>query len=216
MYIIPLMQLKSCIADEKKVDYIRTRRACCACMLPMWFVYLPNKDWTCFGISNGLTGINQDLEFSPAKIMPNVFVFISSVNCMLPLIQFFFCLLCYLTWFVCCCFYFISFSPNCRLVMNLTTKTVHLFAYFCPLSFRLFHFVSRFCCSLARTYNRFRVAHRKKENMIRFAFFCVPIWKHSNELYWIARPLAKLEFDTDVRFICALKLKIVCSIMADC
>lgn len=151
LYIIPLMQLKSCIAEEKKVDYIRTRRACCACMLPMWFVYLPNKDWTCFGISNGLTGINQDLEFSPAKIMPNVFVFICSVNCMLPLIQFSFCSLCYLTWFVCCCFYFISFSPNCRLVMNLTTKTVHLFAYFCPLSFLLFHFVSRFCCSLART-----------------------------------------------------------------
>lgn len=117
------------------------------------------------------------------------FIFISSVNSMLPLFHFV-CVFFFLSWFVCCCFYFISFSPNCRLVMNLTTKTVHSFAYFflflsLSISFRL---LCCCCCSFARTYNRFRVARTAntqtitEKNMIRFAFFFLFVSSEKNNI----------------------------------
>lgn len=116
----------------------------------MWFCVFAKADLACLDFRKGLTDINQDLDcklenyakpcsFSfPLRIA----IFIWRVTCFIFVLPF-------------TLFSFIfsnSFSPNCRLVTNLTTQNSSLFISCVRYTFSI---CFTFCCSLARTYNRF-------------------------------------------------------------
>lgn len=91
-----------------------------------------------FELENGLTGINQDFEIKHSMwIIAKRFIFISTLNWTKVDVDddfFFSSIFSYLSWYT----IFSHFSLSCRLVMNLTSRTVHLDSFVCFCALRLF------------------------------------------------------------------------------